>query len=146
MKNKPKFKKYIIFILFLALFIGAHLVYAETTAELHFCDYAGVRRTFKIMGIILTLVKIIVPIFLMITGMVTMFKAVTSGKEDDLKDSFKILVKKVIAGLIVFVLPTLLDFAFDSLLGYDDSGFAQCSNCLLDTGSCNVNVEDPKTE
>ncbi len=146
MKQKKNIKKYIIFAIFLALFLGANIVYAETTAQLKFCDYGGVRKALKILGIILTLVKVAVPILLVITGMGTFVKAITTGKDDDLKGAGVILVRKMIAGLVVFMLPTLLDYVFDSLVGYSDSGFTQCTNCILDTGHCNVNVEDPKTD
>jgi hypothetical protein len=77
--------------------------------------------------------------------MVSIFKTVTSGKADDLKASFSVIVKNLIAGLVIFFVPTILDFAFDTLIGYDDSGFTACSNCLLDTGNCNIPTEDPST-
>ena len=54
-------------------------------------------------------------------------------------------VKKLIAGLIIFLLPTALDFMFDSLLQYDDSAFTACSNCLFDTGNCSIPTTDPNT-
>ena len=140
-------KKYIILtvILLSVLTIAPKLVLAATSSDLKFCEYAGVLRTLKIVGICINIVKIVVPILIIGTAMVSIFKTVTSGKADDLKGSFSLIVKKLIAGLIIFLIPCALDFAFDSLIGYDDSGFTACSNCLLDTGNCTIPTEDPST-
>ncbi len=127
------------------LTIAPNIVMAATSNELRFCEYGGVLRTFKILGMCLNIIKIVVPLIIIGTAMVSVFKTVTSGKSDDLKGSFMLIVKKLIAGLIIFLIPTALDFAFDTLIGYDDSGFTACSNCLLDTGNCNIPTEDPDT-
>lgn len=141
-------KKHIIILLIAlsVLTIAPHIVMAaKTSNELRFCEYSGVLRTFKILGMCINIIKIVVPLIIIGTAMVSIFKTVTSGKADDLKGSFTLIVKKLIAGLIIFVLPTALDFAFDTLLEYDESGFTACSNCLLDTGNCNIPTDDPST-
>lgn len=142
-----KTKHIILLVLILSvLAISPELVLAaKTSSELRFCEYAGVLRTFKIIGMCINIVKIVVPLIIIGTAMVSIFKTVTSGKADDLKGSFSLIVKKLIAGLIIFLIPSALDFAFDSLIGYDDSGFTACSNCLLDTGNCTIPTEDPST-
>ncbi len=142
-----KKKHVIILVLALCVLTAApHIVMAaKTSSDLRFCEYGGVLRTFMILGMGLNIVKIVVPLLIIGTAMVSMFKTVTSGKSDDLKASFMVIVKKLIAGLIIFLIPSALDFAFDTLLAYDDSGFTSCSNCLLDTGNCNIPDTDPET-
>ena len=141
-------KKHII-LLVLALCIltiAPHIVMAaKTSSELRFCEYGGVLRTFKILGMCINIIKIVVPLIIIGTAMVSIFKTVTSGKADDLKASFSLIVKKLIAGLIIFVLPTALDFAFDTLLEYDDSEYIACTNCLFDTEDCVIPETDPNT-
>ena len=127
------------------LAIAPKLVLAATSSQLRICEYAGVLRALKIFGIVLIIIKIVVPLIIVGTAIVSVFKTVTSGKADDLKASFGLIVKKLIAGLIIFILPTALDFMFDSLLEYDDSSFTSCSNCLLDTGNCVIPTSDPDT-
>ena len=137
-------KNYLITLLVLSvLTILPDLVLAATTSEIRFCEYAGVLRTFKILGVIINIVKIVVPLIIIGTAMVSVFTTVTSGKSDELKASFMIIVKKLIAGLIIFLLPSTLDFAFDTLIGNDTSKFTSCTNCLLDTGNCTIPDEDP---
>ena len=141
-------KKHIIILLIAlsVLTVAPHIVMAaKTSSQLRFCEYSGVLRTFKILGMCVNIIKIVVPLIIIGTAMVSIFKTVSSGKADDLKGSFTLIVKKLIAGLIIFLLPTALDFAFDTLLEYDDSGFTACSNCLLDTGNCNIPTDDPST-
>lgn len=142
-----KTKHIILLVLILSvLAVAPDLVLAaKTSNDLRFCEYSGVLRTFKILGMCINIVKIVVPLIIIGTAMVSIFKTVMSGKTDDLKGSFSLIVKKLIAGLIIFLIPSALDFAFDSLIGYDDSGFTACSNCLLDTGNCTIPTEDPST-
>ena len=98
-------KKHII-LLVLALSIltiAPHIVMAaKTSSELRFCEYGGVLRTFKILGMCINIIKIVVPLIIIGTAIVSIFKTVTSGKADDLKASFSLIVKKLIAGLIIF--------------------------------------------
>lgn len=140
-------KKYIILtvILLSVLTIAPKLVLAATSSDLKVCEYAGVLRTLKIVGICINIVKIVVPILIIGTAMVSLFKTVTSGKADDLKGSYVQIIKKIIAGLIIFIIPTLLDFTFDTLLEYDDSEYIACTNCLFDTGNCVIPDKDPET-
>lgn len=142
---KKQTKTIIAFILFLSAFSILNVVYAATSSKIAFCDYSGVRRTFKILGMVINVVKVIVPLILIITGMITLSKTIISGKSDDFKGSLMILAKKFVAGFIVFLLPSVLDYAFDTLIGYDDSSFTQCSNCLLDTSHCTIPESDPET-
>ncbi len=142
--NLKKWSKKLFFFLFLII-LSVGVVYAETTSKINFCDYGGVRRTFKIIGIIINLVKIVVPLILMASAMVVFFKTIVSGKIDDFKASLMQVVKQGIAGLVIFCIPGILDFAFDSLLdGTDFSSFTTCTNCLLDTDKCTIPDKDPE--
>ncbi len=145
MKSKKGNKKLIILlVLFFVAILSVNVVYAATSSKIKFCDYGGVRRTFKIIGIIINLVKIIVPLILTFSGMVGISKTIISGKFDDLKGGIIQLSKQAVAGLIIFIIPGLLDFVFDSLVEYDDSNFTACTNCLLDTNNCSIPDEDPE--
>ncbi len=144
MKKNKTSKKYILYLAtFIILFLFVNVVYAATSSKISFCDYSGVRRTFKVIGIIINLVKIIIPLILIATAMVSFFKVVTTGKPEDFKTSILQVVKQGIAGLVIFCIPGLLDFVFDSLVGYDTTGFTQCTNCLLDTDHCTIPTTDP---
>lgn len=145
MKKNKKRISLCIWILFILLFLSLNFVYAATSSKVEFCEYSGVRRTFMILGMVINIVKIVVPLILIITGMITFSKTIITGKSDDLKTSINILAKKIVAGLIVFLIPSVLDFTFDTLLGVDDSSFIECTNCLLDTDNCTIPETDPDT-
>jgi len=142
--KSKKILKSVLIILFMSLFLAASIVHAAPSSSIKFCDYAGTRRTFKMIGLFINLARIIVPLIIIITESISLTKVIISGKQEDLSDNWRILVRKIIAGLVIFFLPTIIDFTIDSLVGYDDSGFTQCSNCLLDTGHCTIPDKDPE--
>lgn len=127
------------------LSLGTNIVYAATTAEISFCDYAGVRRAFKIAGLIINIVKIVVPLIIIITGMIAFAKPIMSGKSDDITATATTLFKKVIAGIVIFLIPGILDYAFSLIPNYDNSSIAQCTTCLLDVNGCTIPTTDPVT-
>ncbi len=141
--NLSKKQKLIIYALVLFFLVGFNLVYAETKAELKFCEYSGVLRALKIVGILIIIAKIVVPLLIIITASITFGKTVMSGKVDDLKGDFMLLVKKIIAGLLIFIIPDLLDFTFNELVEYDDSSFENCTVCIFDPDGCQIPTTDP---
>lgn len=145
MKSKKQLLFSILFVLFICAFLTLNVVYAATSSKIEFCDYSGVRRTFMILGVIINIVKIVVPLILIITGMIAFSKTIISGKTEDMTASISLLAKKIIAGLIVFLIPSVLDFTFDTLIGADGSSFTECTNCLLDTENCTIPESDPST-
>ncbi len=142
--KKHKYFMLTIIFLFVLCFIP-NIVNAATTSKVNFCQYGGTRRTFKIIGIAINFVKILVPLILIITSIITLSKTIFSGKEEDLKSSLTLLVRKAIAGIVIFLLPTTLDYAFDTLVGYDDSSFTACTKCMLSPNNCQIPEEDPET-
>ena len=58
----------------------------------------------KLVTLIYNLIKVIVPIVLVIIGMYDMAKAITTQSADDIKKAQKLLVRKAIAGALVFFL------------------------------------------
>lgn len=130
----------------ICLSLGMNVVYAATSAKLSLCEYAGTLRTFKILGIVLNILKIAIPLLISITGIVAFVKPLMSGKSDDVKASAFILFKKVIAGLVIFLIPTVMPTVFEMLIpNYDDSEIYACSTCLLDVDNCQIPTSDPVT-
>ena len=116
--------------------------------SLELCETESVLRTFKVLNIILTLIKIIVPILIIILGMVDFSKVVLSGKDDEFKKSFTTVVKRIIAGLIVFMIPTFLNFIFDLNNYHKDivTEFAGCESCLTNGKECDTLIEIAKVK
>lgn len=143
MKNLQK--KFYILIFVFALFFGNILnVLAETTTELHFCEYPGVLRTFKIIGILITICKIVVPLILIFTVIVDLAKIVVNGKQEELTGSVPKFAKKIVAGLVVFMIPTVVNFAIEKLAdATDNTTMTACSNCMLNQEHCVIPDKDP---
>ena len=85
-------------------------------------DLTSVMGVFKL---IITVIQYLIPVVLILWGSMDLFKAVTAGKEDDIKAKQKTLIKRAIAAVIVFILPwavvTIMGF-----LGPDVKGLADC--------------------
>lgn len=145
--KKLNIKHFIAFgiITLVLLSFGTNIVYAATTGKLEFCEYAGVRRAFKIAGLIISMLKIIVPLIVVITGMISFAKPIISGKAEDITGNAMILIKKVIAGLVIFIIPDIMNYAFNLVPDYDDSSMSQCTTCLLDVDNCTIPTSDPVT-
>ena len=58
---------------------------------------------------ILGYIRIIVPILIILLGSIDFAKAVIAGKEDNMKKAQSDFIKRVIAGVAVFLVPTLVD-------------------------------------
>lgn len=74
------------------------------------CEVPSFLRVMLILKYLFKIACILVPIIITITVIASLVKAVTSGKDDDLKDTFKLGVRKIIAGLVVGILPTLIPY------------------------------------
>lgn len=90
---------------------------------------------------IITIIKIVVPILLVIFGMLDMGKAVVAAKEDDIKKGQQTLIKRVIAGLIVFFVIQLVQL----LIGFvsdKDSATLRCFNCFVNGTTGDTGCKD----
>lgn len=112
-----------------------------------FCD-GPVQGVFTTLGWVFFILKILIPIILIVFGSIDFGKAMLSNKDDEIKKSAKTLVLRAIAGIIIFFIPTVLDFVVE-IIGGDDiynknSGtFARCTHCMLepDDETCRKLVE-----
>ena len=69
------------------------------------CDSAEVLKTMRIVKIVINFIRIIVPIILIITSMMTFTKAITNS---DNKKALNIFIKKIVAALAIFLVPTFV--------------------------------------
>lgn len=77
-------------------------------------------------------VKILVPVILIVLGMIDMFKAFSSQKEDDMKKAQQIFVKRLISGLLVFLVITAVEFLFSILTSAGFGGnFTDCLDKII---------------
>ena len=75
------------------------------------CDVPDILKIMKIIKAIILIIRIVVPIMLIVIGMIDLMKEITNNK-DNLKDTLSSLVKKAIAAILIFLLPTIIHFSF----------------------------------
>ena len=91
-------------------------------------------KAFQIIGYILFVIKILIPIIIIVLGMIDFGKAALSGDEKANTTSFKTLMMRIITGVMIFFIPTVLDFALSMVQGTKDtaSKYEGCTTCMLD--------------
>lgn len=102
------------------------------------CDTESVLRTFKIIYLTLSIIRIIIPVIIVILGTKDMMNAAISSKSEDFKINSKTLIKRVIAGLVIFLIPNMINVLFNLITGFEEkpSEFASCTVCLTNEKEC----------
>ena len=106
--------------------------------DLNFCETPSILRSLKIVYIFMKFARIIVPILIIIVGIKDFIGIVTNGKDDEFKKVLSIMVRRIIAGLITFFIPPILDYILSLNAKYQEtaSSFASCSVCLTNDKEC----------
>ena len=102
-----------------------------------FCNITA--EILQIIGYVVLIVKIAIPILIICLGVFDFGKAVVAEKEDEIKKQTKRLIMRVVAGIVIFLIPSLVMWVFEMIHGYGEASesadFDACSNCILRPGS-----------
>lgn len=95
---------------------------------------------FTTIGWVFFFAKILIPIILIIFGSIDVGKAVIASKDDEIKKSMKTLVMRIVAGIIIFFVPTIINLIVELINGGDlyNGDFATCTHCLLEPTDSSV--------
>lgn len=83
---------------------------------LSICDLTEVKKIMRIIKIVILLIRIAVPIILIVVGMLDFMKATSSGDDATLKKTLSQFVRRIIAAVLVFLIPTFVSAIF-TLIG-----------------------------
>lgn len=97
---------------------------------LDICSNPTTLKIFKIVRIVINIIKIVVPIILIVTLMITLMNEV-SNNNSDLKEASGLIVKKVAAAVLVFLIPTIVSIISNSI-GFNSNNFISCINNSTD--------------
>ena len=86
----------------------------------------------KLLGIFFKIFLIIIPFVIIFFGIFDLYKAVVNQGDKSLNKSIVKLVYRVIAGLLIFFLPSLIFLVFKTV-GYEKNDYV---NCFLDVSTC----------
>ncbi len=106
--------------------------------EFRFCERPGVLKVMHIIGMFKDILKILVPVLLIIFAIIDTEKNAVSGNDKDIKNSMNMALKRLIAGIIIFFIPTIVDFVLTRISLYNQGnysdteggGFAKCAYCF----------------
>ncbi len=101
-----------------------------------------------IMGYVILAIQVVVPILLIISGMMTMAKAIMEKKEDAIKTAQNLLIKKLIAAVIAFLVISVTKIVVDLVVNNSDNHWETCIDCALHPyhGDCGFNKATIDTE
>ena len=88
----------------------------------------------ELTGLIVTLIKVGVPIILVILGMVDLFKAMTAQKEDEIKKAQGLFIKRLVAGVLVYLVFIIVELVFNLMgdaIGDDKTNIWDCAQCFI---------------
>ncbi len=136
-----KFLNYIL-VFGIIMFILNPSVLAASLNYSNLCDNEGIKNAAEIVGYVVLLIKWIVPLILIVLGMIDFGKAVISNDDKALNNATSSLIKRIIAGVVVFFVPSLV-MALVNFIGFtqgieNDADFATCTKCVMDVlNNCN---------
>lgn len=96
------------------------------------CGDANLLKIWRFIGILIDIARIAVPIILVVMGSLDFAKAVIASKEDDIKKSQGLFVKRLIAGVIVFFIPYVVRI----LLTLLEVSTSPCLECVINVSNC----------
>lgn len=108
----------------------------------------------QLVGQVLNIFKICLPIILIVLGIFDIGKAVISSKSEDVKKNMKSFLKKIVACIVVFFVPTICMVVFGFVGGFSDiknnSGidYDVCYSCMFNptNDECDSAVEIARAE
>lgn len=96
---------------------------------------------FQVIGYIIIIIKILVPIILIVLGSIDLGKATVSGDDKIIMEKAVKFGMRVLTGVIIFFIPTILDFFLSLVSGVSETmaNYRPCTNCIFYPNSkCNA--------
>ena len=90
-------------------------------------------KVWQIVGYAFLILKIVIPLILIILGIIDLGKAVISSDDKAIKKSTVTLIKRVIAGIAIFFIPTIIQVLYTYIAGYTsdmNDDFMICIDCI----------------
>lgn len=96
----------------------------------------------KVISILYTIIQIAVPIVLVVIGSIDLTKAMSAGKEDEMKKSQQLFIKRLISAALVFFVFIVVKFLISFIANEDATDkkamrILQCTECFINNnGNC----------
>lgn len=100
-----------------------------------FCNTNDGMKIFSTIGKISDIIMIVIPIILILMGTIDFLKAVMAQKDDDMKKTQSLFIKRVIYAVIIFFVPSIVGFIMSLL---DEKIDNQCMICFNTPEACTI--------
>ena len=97
-----------------------------------FCSDVAVSNIMYLVGVVVAVIRIAVPIILIVMGMVDLVKALTSQEDKEIKAATKLIVKRVVIAVIIFLVPTIVRLVMNLI---SQNEYQQCVKCVTSVWS-----------
>lgn len=99
----------------------------------YFCS--STIEIWDLLGKIITILKIGIPLIIIVLAVIDLGKASISSKEDEMKTAIKTVIRRIIAGLVIFFIPTIVNVFFNLVGSFGDAqedvkDYTVCSACI----------------
>lgn len=134
--KKPKVMKYIIFLV-ISIYLNINFVSA-LSGDCVVCGGSGIAIPIafpRFISNIIRLIQILVPVIIILVAMFDFFKAVINGDEKVFKETTSAFIKKIIAGVVIFLVIAIVKVAF-SVIGDEGKNALSCVSCFFDADTC----------
>lgn len=107
---------------------------------MNFCSRTA--SIWQLVGKAFFILKIVIPLVIIILASISLAKATISGDEKEIKEGVIKIVKRLIAGVLIFLIPSIVRVGFLSITQFNKTmkdEAQNCINCLTDpNGNCNT--------
>ena len=133
MTTNKKYYKYLL----LLLLILPITVHAEAVGE-NMCSREEIQNVMRFVGYIIMFIKLFVPLIIIVQGVFIFYNGVKAGKEDELKKCVQTLGKRILVGIIIMLLPTIIDITLSTVKDwtYYQGEYETCTECLFHPNNC----------
>ena len=77
----------------------------------NFCQESG--QVWRLIGVVINIFKIAIPVIIVLLAMLDLGKAVMAGEEKEIKEAQKMLIKRLIYGVLIFFVVTIVQVIFN---------------------------------
>lgn len=97
-----------------------------------FCSNSGVKTVLKLIGYVVQALRWLIPIIIIVLGIFDFSKAAISSDDKALASATSSLAKRVISGIIIFILPSVVNAILNFIGLNTRSNFEECTSLVLD--------------
>ena len=94
----------------------------------------------KMISFVINLLKIVTPIILIFTSALSLLKAITASKEDEMNKAKSALLRRIIIAALIFFTISITEFVIDKVANGDEpEELSSCFNCFINN-TCDSNI------